>query len=97
MHLDIPNTFSKTMGVQRVKQGLVEARPQMKDQVVIEKEEWVDNTLNFAFLAQKQRITGTLVVEDNKFIIDAKLPLMWRLFEGRIEKAVSEQLKLMQK
>ncbi len=97
MHLDIPHEFSKAQAIDRVKKGLVDARPQMKDQVVIEKEEWRDNELDFAFVAQKQRITGTLVVEDKHFVVDAKLPLMWRLFEGRIEKAVAEQIAGMQK
>lgn len=93
MHLQIPHKFSQAQAVERVKKGLIEARPHMKDQVVIEKEEWDGNTLNFAFVAQKQKITGTLVVTDKEFVVDAKLPLMWRLFEGKIEKTIQEQVK----
>ncbi len=92
MHLQIPHKFSQAQAIERVKRGLIEARPHMKDQVVIEKEDWHDNILTFAFVAQKQRITGILVVGDKDFMVDAKLPLVWRLFEGKIEKMIQEQV-----
>jgi len=34
-----------------------------------------------------------LKVTDTEFIVDAKLPLLWRMFEGRIEKMIQEQAK----
>jgi hypothetical protein len=91
MHVEIPHTFSQAQGMERIKKGLVAAKPQMQGQVTIDKEEWTKNTLNFAFTAQKQKITGTVEVLDKKFVVDAKLPLLWRMFEGRIEKAIQEQ------
>lgn len=91
MHVEIPHNFTQVQAVERVKQGLVAAKPQMQGQVTIDKEEWEGNTLHFAFTAQKQKITGTLEVVDKKFVVDAKLPLLWRMFEGRIEKAIQEQ------
>ena len=95
MHLQIPHTFSQKQAIERVKVGLLQARPQMQGQVEIEKEEWADNMLHFAFIAQKQRISGTLVVTDKEYVVDAKLPLLWRMFEGRIEKAIGEQVQAM--
>jgi hypothetical protein len=85
--------MNQTEAIAKVKESLMAARPQMAGQVEIEKEEWSGNTLNFAFTAQKQHITGTLVVEDKDFVIDAKLPLMLRMFEGRIEKMLGEQVQ----
>ena len=94
MHLQVPHKFnSKAQAIDRIKKGLVEARPHMAGQVVMEKEEWDGNTFTFAFLAQKQRIAGTVLVEDHEFVVDAKLPLIWRLFEKKIENAVMEQVK----
>ncbi len=93
MHIEIPNKFNQSEGVAHVKKGLDEARPKIDGQATIEKEEWVDNILNFGVLVQGQRITGALTVEDKKFTLDAKLPLLWRMFEGRIQKAVEEQVK----
>jgi hypothetical protein len=44
---------------------------------------------------QGKQITGTLAIDDKDFIIDAKLPLLWRLFEGKIERTIAEQVKAM--
>ena len=97
MHIQVPHKFGEQKGVERVKTALeqVKTNPQVKDQLIIEKEEWEGNKLTFAFTGQKQHITGTLVVDEKEFIVDAKLPLMLRMFEGRIEKMIGEQVKQM--
>lgn len=93
MHIEIPNKFNQSEGVAHVKKGLTEARPKLDGQATIEKEEWQDNVLSFGVKVQGQHITGSLMVENKKFILDAKLPLLWRMFEGRIQKAIEEQVK----
>lgn len=95
MHFEVPHKFGTQQAVARIKTALeqVKVNPQVKDQLVIDKEEWDGNTLNFAFTAQKQHITGSVAVEESRFVIDAKLPLMLRMFEGRIEKMIAEQVK----
>ncbi|HUD02612.1 MAG TPA: polyhydroxyalkanoic acid system family protein [Candidatus Paceibacterota bacterium] len=92
MHLDIPHKFtSKAEAAARVKSALIEMRPHLGDKAKIEKEEWVGDTLNFVADIQGQHISGTLEVRDAVFDINAKLPLVMRMFEGRIEKALKEQ------
>lgn len=93
MHFEVPHTFGKAEALSRVKNALEDGKKHAGDQVVIEQEEWDGDTLNFAFVAQGHRITGTVVVEDARFVIEAKLPLMLRMFEGRIEKMIAEQVK----
>ncbi|MBY0472897.1 polyhydroxyalkanoic acid system family protein [Patescibacteria group bacterium] len=97
MHIQVPNKFGTQQGIDRVKSALeqVKVNPQVKDQLTIEKEEWEGNKLTFAFTGQGQHISGTLVVDEKEFIVDAKLPLMLRMFEGRIEKMIGEQVKQM--
>ncbi len=97
MHIQVPHKFGQQQAVGRLKAALEQAKtnPQVKDQLTIEKEEWEGNKLNFAFTAQKQHISGTLVVEEKEYIVDAKLPLMLRMFEGRIEKMIGEQVQKM--
>jgi len=97
MHIQLPHKTSQRAAIDRVKKGLIEARPHMKDQVVIDKEEWQDNMLNFAFTAQGKQITGVLQITDTEFVVDAKLPLLWRMFEGKIEKMIMEQAQGMLK
>ena len=97
MHLQIPHQFSQGEATQRIKQALDEARPKLGDKAKIEEERWEGNILHFAFTAEGQHITGQLDVQDNAFVVDAKLPFMLRLFEGQIEKAVQQQASQMLK
>jgi hypothetical protein len=91
MHLNIPNKFSKDEGVARVKKMLIDAKPQLTGKGEIEEERWEGDTLHFAVSAQGQRVTGQLEIKDKEFVLDAKLPLMMRLFEGKIEKMIATQ------
>ena len=97
MHLQIPHKFTQPQAIERVKQALeqVKTNPQVKDQLTIEKEEWEGSKLTFAFTGQGQHITGTLAVEEKEFILDAKLPIMLRMFEGRLEKMIGDQVRQM--
>lgn len=95
MHIQIPHQSSQKGAVERVKKGLIDARPHMKDQVVITKQDWDGPNLTFAFVAQGKEVTGKLKVTETEFIVDAKLPLMWRLFEGKIEKMIAQQANTM--
>lgn len=97
MHVQIPHQTSQKAAIERVKKGLIDARPHMKDQVNINKQDWDGPNLAFAFTAQGKEVTGTLKITETEFIVDAKLPLMWRLFEGKIEKMITQQANTMMK
>lgn len=97
MHFQIPHNTSKFDAKKKVQQALVDAKPHLQGQATIDEERWDGETLHFAATLQGKQVTGTLVITDTEFVIDAKLPLMWRLFEGRIEKMIGEQVKLMTK
>jgi hypothetical protein len=79
--------------VARVQKILQDAKPHLADKASIEEERWEGDVLHFAFTAQGQQISGTLDVQDKTYVIDAKLPLMLRLFEGRIEREIRSQAK----
>jgi len=78
----------------RVKKVLEDARPQLAGKATIDEERWQRDTLHFAFTAQGQHISGHLEVKDTEYDITATLPLLLRLFEGKIQKAIEEQVKL---
>lgn len=92
MHIKLDHSFDKAEAAARVRKALADARPQMPKEVAISREEWQGDTLYFAFTVQGQHIEGTLEVADTAYIVDAKLPLMMRLFEGRIKQAIEEQI-----
>jgi len=81
----------------RVKVALFKARPQLAGKATIDEERWEANVLHYAITAEGQHFSGTLTVEDNQFDLYAKLPLMMKLFEGKIEKAIIEQVSHMLK
>ncbi len=93
MHFKVPHKTSKLQALVKVKQALNDAKPMMKDQATIDEERWEGDTLHFAATLQGKQITGTLEVTDTDFVIDAKLPLLWRMFEGKIEQMIAEQTK----
>ncbi len=91
MQVSIPHTYSQIEAVTRVRKVLNESRSKLADHLTDVEEKWEENTLHFAFTAQKQHISGTLEVKDKAFDLYAKLPLALRLFEGRIESMIKEQ------
>ena len=91
MQVNIPHKFSKAEAMRRVKLALDEARAKAGKEATIHEERWEDNVLYFDVEGQGQRITGTFTVNEDNFDLYAKLPLMLRMFEGRIEKAIKEQ------
>jgi len=96
MHIKVPNKGSKSETVTRIKQAIEEARPKMGDQATIHEERWEGDVLHFDVTAQGQRISGTLTVEDDALVVDAKLPLMLRFFEGKIEREIQKRIAEMQ-
>lgn len=92
MHFKVPHKTTKTAAKQRVKDSLEQARPHMQGQVEINKENWEGDTLHFDVNLQGKNVTGTLEVTEMDIVLNAKLPLMWRLFEGWIEKEISKQI-----
>jgi hypothetical protein len=97
MQVSIPHKFSKADAKERVMRALNEARSKIGDQATIEKEEWQGDTLHFAFTAQGTSISGTFEVKGGEFDLNAKLPLMMRMFEGKIKKAIEDQASMMLK
>lgn len=92
MHVEIPHHFSRKDALTRVKMALNQSRAQVLQHAPDMKTDWDGDTLKFSATIQGKFIEGTLAVEEKQFVIDAKLPLLWRIFEGRIEKAIKEQV-----
>lgn len=96
MHLEIPHKSSQADALARVKRALDENRAQLLANAEIHEERWDGDTLHFDATMQGQRIGGTLEVAEKDFVIDATLPLMLRLFEGRIERELMERIETLQ-
>ena len=53
---------------------------------------WSGDVLDFSFEARGFAIKGTLRVTDDEVVLDARLPLLARPFEGTIGSAVEREL-----
>jgi hypothetical protein len=95
MQFKIPHKTTRTEAISRIKNMLKEHEDKIAQNATNVKTEWKDNVLDFEFTAQGTHITGKLTVTENEFDVYAKLPLMYRLFEGRIEKMIAEEMKKM--
>lgn len=95
MQLKIPHSFSRQEAVARVERLLLEAKPKLANTVMVEEERWEGDVLHFAFTTQGQSISGQLEVKEKEYELNAKLPFMMRMFEGKIEKMIAEQSKQM--
>ena len=93
MHFTIPHNTTQDAALTKVKRALEEAKPHLKDQATLNEERWAGNTLHFDVSLQGKNITGTLEVTPTDMVVNAKLPLMWRMFEGMIQKQIAQQVQ----
>lgn len=93
MHFKVPHQTSQAEAITKLRRALHDAQGQIPKDVSIDRQEWNNNVLTFAVTVQGKEITGSLTVTETELEIDAKLPLLWRLFEGKIESMIAEQLK----
>lgn len=93
MHIAIPHRLGKAEAAAKVKKALEEHRAQIAEHAQVEEERWEGDTLHFTALLQGKKISGTLAVADTEYVLDATLPLLWRMFEGRIEAEVARQVQ----
>jgi hypothetical protein len=93
MKVSIPHKQTRVGAITHIKKVLNDSRSMMASQISDMKESWEGNILTFAFTAQKKHFEGTLEVKDHSFELYAKLPIMMRLFEGKIEKIIQDEAK----
>ena len=93
MHFKIPHNSTQDAALTKVKRALEDAKPHMKEQATLNEERCAGNMLHFDVSLQGKNITGTLEVTESDFVLNAKLPLMWRMFEGMIQKEIQKQVQ----
>lgn len=95
MQFKIPHKSSKTAAIAKIKKLLQDEKAKIDEHATDVKTEWNDNVLSYEFTAQGTHIKGTLTVTDTDFDVYAKLPLMYKLFEGTIERMIAQEVAKM--
>lgn len=93
MHFQVAHKMSASQAQGRVKSMLNEHRGEILQHAKIIKEEWDGSTLNFEVELQGKTVTGSLSITETEYVFDATLPLLWRMFEGRIVKEIEKQMQ----
>ncbi len=82
----------KDRATAKIKTELIRNRAAINQHVKINEEKWDGSTLTFAVEIQGKKVSGTLEITESDFVLDARLPLTWRLFERRIEAEIAKQI-----
>lgn len=95
MHIAVPHNTTKDLARQRVEQKLGQLLGQFGQHAEDLHHEWTGDTLRFKGKARGLSVEGTVEVTDADVVIDGKLPLIAKPFEGRIRQAVEQEAERM--
>ena len=88
----IPHGLGKVEAARRVKEFLPRVRSRYEGQVSNLEESWEDDCLAFGFSTFGFKVNGKMEVEEDRVAFDADLPFAARMFKGRIEQTIREEV-----
>jgi hypothetical protein len=91
MRIAVPHNTSKSVARGKLDQRLGQLLSQFGGQAEEIEQEWLGDTMRFRGKARGMSVEGTVEVTDAAIILDAKLPLLAKMFEGRIRDAVQRE------
>jgi putative polyhydroxyalkanoate system protein len=91
MRIAVPHDTTREIARQKVDARLTQLLGQFGGHAEDMTHEWHGDTLTFKGKARGFAIEGTVEITDAAMIVDAKLPLMARMFEGRIRQTVEQE------
>lgn len=95
MRIDVPHHTSKDAARKKVDARLGQLLAQFGGHAEEIEHEWLGDTMRFKGKARGMTLEGTVEVTDATIVLDAKLPLMVKMFEGRIRQAVEREADAM--
>ena len=95
MRIAVPHNTSKDAARKKVDERLGQLLAQFGGHAEEIEHEWLGDMMRFKGKARGLTIEGTVEVTDAAVVLDAKLPLMAKMFEGRIRQAVQREADAM--
>lgn len=92
MRVAVPHNTTRDTARRTVEQKLDSLLHQFGGQAEDLHHEWIGDTLEFKGKARGMSLQGSVEVTDATVIVDAKLPLLARAFEGKIREAVEREV-----
>lgn len=91
MNIRIPHGMTPDKARKKIESLLDRLQKRHADQLEVTDRSWSGNTLHFGFKARGIPAKGTISIEDSDVVIDGKVPLLARPFEGKIARAVEKE------
>jgi hypothetical protein len=91
MRIAVEHHTSREIAKNKVELRLSQLLGQFSDKAEEVEHEWFGDTLTFKGKAKGLKVEGTVEVTDAAVIIDGKLPLIAKPFEGKIREAVQKE------
>ena len=95
MRIAVPHNTSKDAARRKVDQRLGQLLSQFGGHAEDIQHEWLGDTMRFKGKARGMSVEGTVDITDAAVVIDAKLPMIAMMFEGRIRDAVQREADAM--
>jgi hypothetical protein len=95
MRISIPHHTTRQRARQKVESRLGSLLGQFGHHADELKHEWTGDTLRFKGKARGLSVEGTVEVTDTEVVVEGKLPLIARPFEGRAKQAIQSELDSM--
>ena len=92
-HTEVAHQLGRDAAIDRLKGFVQQVERKFKDQVSRLEGDWEDNQLQFSMTTYGFELSGVLTVDDNKAVIDGKLPFPAVAFRGKIEKSFQKELE----
>jgi hypothetical protein len=92
-NVSVPHELGQDDALARLRRFLDDVQRDYAAHVRDVRGEWIENRLQFGFVATGLPISGTLVVEETIVHVAGPLPLAAALFRGRIEQTIRDQLQ----
>jgi len=95
MKIEVPHKTTKEVARQKVEGRLGELLSQFGGHAEEIEHSWTGDTMEFKAKVKGLAIGGTVAITDADVVIDGKLPLIAKMFEGRIREAMEREAKSM--
>lgn len=95
MRISVPHNTDRATAKEKINQRLAQVMSQYGHYLSESEHKWEGDRLYFSGAAKGMKTNGTVEITDTEVIIDGKLPLMAKPFEGRVKSAIEKEAAAM--
>ncbi len=92
MKLEYTHNLGQSEALARLKKFATQMMQEYKDDIQDASESWQGNKGDFMIKAKGIKVTGSLIVEESKVLVQGKVPLILKPFQSDIEKLIISEL-----